>query len=52
MYDEVFYRQQNFWLAGSSAGFGYGDLGLNQFVFTNGKPSLGSWPLTREYLYK
>jgi cyclopropane-fatty-acyl-phospholipid synthase len=52
MYDEVFYRQQDFWLAGSTAAFSHGDNGLNQFVFSKGKPAFDTWPLTRENLYK
>jgi cyclopropane-fatty-acyl-phospholipid synthase len=50
MFDEVFYRMQDFWLAGSAATFRYGDTGLNQFVFAKRKPSFGTWPLTRDYL--
>jgi cyclopropane-fatty-acyl-phospholipid synthase len=52
MYDEVFYRMRELWLAGSEAGFAHGDLGLAQVVFTKHKPAMGTWPLTREYLYK
>lgn len=43
MYDERFYRIRDFWLAGSKAGFDYGDLGLSQLVFTYGKPTEWSW---------
>ncbi len=52
MFDEVFYRQQDFWLAGSAATFRYGDTSINQFIFTKQKPEFGNYPLTREYLYK
>jgi cyclopropane-fatty-acyl-phospholipid synthase len=51
MYDETFYRMRDFWLAGSAAAFRHGDAGLNQFIFTKNKPTPGSWPLTRKYLY-
>lgn len=50
MFDETFYRMQDFWLAGSAATFRYGDTGLNQFIFSKGKPAFDSWPLTRDYL--
>jgi cyclopropane-fatty-acyl-phospholipid synthase len=52
MFDERFYRARDFWLAGSEAGFRYGQLGLTQVVFTKGKPEDGTWPETREYLYQ
>lgn len=52
MYDEVFYRMRELWLAGSEAAFAHGDIGLAQIVFTKHKPAVGVWPLTREYLYK
>lgn len=52
MFDDVFYRMQDFWLTGSAATFRYGDTGLNQFIFTKKKPPFKSWPLSREYLYK
>lgn len=45
MFDERFYRIRDLWLAASKAGFDYGELGLTQLVFTNGKPP--SWPWTR-----
>jgi cyclopropane-fatty-acyl-phospholipid synthase len=51
MFDEVFYRMQDFWLAGSAATFRYGDTGINQFIFTKQKPKYESWPLIRSYLY-
>lgn len=51
MFDETFYRMQDFWLAGSAATFRYGDTGLNQFIFAKQKPPFGDWPLTRDYLY-
>lgn len=50
MFNEKFYRMQDFWLAGSAAAFRYGGTSINQFVFTKRKPSPLSWPLTREYL--
>lgn len=50
MYDEVFYRQQDFWLAGSAAAFRYGDTGINQIIFTKHKPQYASWPWTRQYM--
>jgi cyclopropane-fatty-acyl-phospholipid synthase len=52
MYDEVFYRMRELWLAGSEAAFAHGDLGLAQIIFTKRKPVMGEWPLTRDYLYK
>jgi cyclopropane-fatty-acyl-phospholipid synthase len=52
MYGESFYRMRDFWLAGSTAAFRYGDIGLAQFVFTKNKSAPGGWPLTRRYLYK
>lgn len=50
MFDETFYRMQDFWLAGSVATFKYGSTGINQFIFTKNKPAHGTWPLTRDYL--
>jgi cyclopropane-fatty-acyl-phospholipid synthase len=44
-----FYRLRQLWLAGSQAGFAHGDLGVSQFVFTQGKPT--DWPPTRQHLY-
>jgi cyclopropane-fatty-acyl-phospholipid synthase len=52
MFDEVFYRQQDFWLAGSAATFRYGDTSINQFIFAKNKPLYETYPLTRNYLYK
>ena len=52
MYDEVFYRMRELWLAGSEAGFAHGDLGLAQIIFSKQKPAMGEWPLTRAFLYK
>ncbi|HEX4774080.1 MAG TPA: cyclopropane-fatty-acyl-phospholipid synthase family protein [Candidatus Saccharimonadales bacterium] len=51
MFDERFYRMQDFWLAGSAATFRYGDTGINQFIFTKRKPEFLDWPLNRNYLY-
>ncbi len=48
MYDEVFYRMRQFWLRGSEAAFRYGDLGLAQIIFSNGKPE--NWPRTCEFM--
>jgi cyclopropane-fatty-acyl-phospholipid synthase len=50
MFDETFYRMQDFWLAGSAATFRYSGTGINQFVFTKNKPPFKDWPLTRDYL--
>jgi cyclopropane-fatty-acyl-phospholipid synthase len=52
MFDETFYRMQDFWLAGSAATFRYGETGLSQFIFTKQKPPFKTWPLTRQYLYR
>jgi cyclopropane-fatty-acyl-phospholipid synthase len=52
MFDETFYRMQDFWLAGSAATFRYGDTSINQFIFTKNKPMYEKYPLTRKYLYK
>ncbi|MBW3568908.1 cyclopropane-fatty-acyl-phospholipid synthase family protein [Candidatus Parcubacteria bacterium] len=50
MFDENFYRMQDFWLAGSAAAFRYSGTSINQFIFTKHKPSFKTWPLTRKYL--
>lgn len=50
LFDETFYRMQDFWLAGSAASFRYAGTNLNQFIFTKQKPPLHTWPLTRHYL--
>jgi cyclopropane-fatty-acyl-phospholipid synthase len=52
MFGMQFYLARDFWLAGSEGNFRYGQLGLTQVIFTNGKPADGSWPLTRGYQYK
>ncbi len=50
MYGESFVRMWRLYLAGSSAGFRYGDLDLWQIQFTKGLRN--DLPLTREYLYQ
>jgi cyclopropane-fatty-acyl-phospholipid synthase len=50
MFDETFYRMQDFWLTGSAAAFRYAGTNINQFIFTKTKPPFKSWPLTRHYL--
>lgn len=50
MFDETFYRMQDFWLAGSASTFRYGETGINQFIFTKRKPDPLLWPLTRKYI--
>jgi cyclopropane-fatty-acyl-phospholipid synthase len=50
MFDERFYRMQDFWLAGSEAAFLYTGTCINQFIFTKKKPMLLDWPLTRQFI--
>lgn len=49
MYDEMHYRRYLLWLTGCIVAFGEDhDLGLNQWLFTNGKRA--DRPLTRDYM--
>lgn len=48
-YGESFYRMWGLYLAGSEAGFRWGDLSLSQFVFSKGVNN--QLPLTREHMY-